>query len=469
MAALSILTTKFVAIGLSKELAGNYNSVYGYLQLFGILADFGLYAVAVREVSRAIDRVRVMGALIILRSIILAFSLASALAFVWIMPAWRGTPLPLGVTIASLVPFFTLLAGILRTIFQVHYKMQYVFIAEVAQRIVTVSMIGFFIFLGVRGSADLQIYHMFLFVGGIGAFVLFLVSFVYGNSLEPIRIQFDKTEILRLLSFAAPYGAAYLCMALYRQLDVTLIALLRPDFELQNAYYGFAARMGDMAFLFPTFLLNSTLPIVAERDANKQDNRGVLGKTFLLILLLGTVSSLFAFFWARPLVMLLTTEQYLSTAITPGTDTALALLALPMFLNGLILYSFYVLLTRHAWQTLVSRLVIGSILSLALNLYLIPSLGFVGAAYTSIIVHSVLVLLLLPLSMRTMPMKIPSKDLLRWITFALLFGGALAIARPLLTNIPLTILGIVAAIGFGSFLGWILKLHRSLLGRRKEA
>ena len=42
MASLSILTTKFVAIGLTKELAGNYNSAYGYLQLFGILADFGL-------------------------------------------------------------------------------------------------------------------------------------------------------------------------------------------------------------------------------------------------------------------------------------------------------------------------------------------------------------------------------------------------------------------------------------------
>ncbi len=53
MAALSILTTKFVAIGLSQELAGHYNTAYGYLQLFGILADFGLYAVAVREVSQA--------------------------------------------------------------------------------------------------------------------------------------------------------------------------------------------------------------------------------------------------------------------------------------------------------------------------------------------------------------------------------------------------------------------------------
>src|SRR3989338_8721052 len=71
MAALSILTVKFIAVGLTKELAGYYNSSYGYLQLFGILADFGLYAIAVREVAAAKNRSEVLGGLIILRTLIL--------------------------------------------------------------------------------------------------------------------------------------------------------------------------------------------------------------------------------------------------------------------------------------------------------------------------------------------------------------------------------------------------------------
>ena len=44
----------------------------------------------------------------------------------------------LGVTIALFVPFFTLLAGMLRTIFQVQYQMHYVFIAEVVGKVVPV-------------------------------------------------------------------------------------------------------------------------------------------------------------------------------------------------------------------------------------------------------------------------------------------------------------------------------------------
>ena len=71
MAVLSIVTVKFVAIGLSKELAGHYNSAYGYLQMFGILADFGLYAIAVREVSKAKDKSAVLSAVLCLRILIL--------------------------------------------------------------------------------------------------------------------------------------------------------------------------------------------------------------------------------------------------------------------------------------------------------------------------------------------------------------------------------------------------------------
>ena len=165
MAALSIASVKFVAIGLTKELAGSYNSAYGFLQLFGILADFGLYAVAVRELSKARERAAVFGSLLAIRLIILVISLSVALGIAWTVPSWQHTPLPLGITIAALVPLFTLLAGIIRTIFQVEFKMQYVFIAEVMQRIFTTGAIGMWILAGTNNSSDITIYYWFLAIG----------------------------------------------------------------------------------------------------------------------------------------------------------------------------------------------------------------------------------------------------------------------------------------------------------------
>ena len=487
MAALSILTTKFVAIGLTKELAGNYNSAYGYLQLFGILADFGLYAVAVREVARAVPAGRgvlqyaptehpkknetredVLGALIVLRCIIMTISLGSALFLIWTLPQWRGTPLPLGVTIAILVPFFTLLAGIIRTVFQVTYRMHFVFIAEVTQRIISTALIGLFIVMGIRQSHDLQIYHMFLYAGGVGAFVLFFLSLVFGNRLMPLWGRnipaLPNIKLLkRLFLLAAPYGIAFLFTALYRQFDTTLIALLRPDYEIQNAYYGFVVRMTDMAYLIPTFLLNSTLPIVSERDSKGEDTSGLLGKTFLILLTLGSISLLFAMLWSRPLVALLTTDAYLSTPFHPGTDTALFLLGIPMFLNGIIQYSFYVLLTRHRWQQLVATLGIGVVLSLGLNLWLIPLLGFRGNAITSIVVHTLLAILLLPQAIRTMPLRLPVNGLMRWLLFSIGLGLGLGLGKPFLTGNLMTVIGLGVATAWMGILFWMTRMKEAVM------
>lgn len=444
---LAILTVKFVAIALSKELAGNYNSAYGYLQLFGILTDFGLYAVAVRELSRSDDKGSILGNLLILRLGILVMSFAVAISIAWLLPMWRGTPLPLGITIAALVPVFTLSAGMLRTVFQVYYKMHLVFIAEIMQRVTAAVLIGWIVWTGVRGSNDLHVYHLLLFYGGIGAFVLFAILSVASLWFVRVHMRFRKQEILRYIRACAPYGIAFLCIALYRQFDLTLIAILRPDYELQNAYYGFVLRMADTAFLLPTLLLNSVLPVLNERDEKGDDVRKLAGGTLAATLILGSLMALGAAIWARPLMQLLTTDAYLSTTTRAGSDTALRLIALPMFCNAVISYGFYMLLTKHRWQPLISTLVMGVAFSFAMNILMIPRFGFTGAAFTSVVVHILLATLLLPRALKILPVTLPRFFLLKWATLVVVTTGALFAGLPLLTSSFSTLVGMVA-IGF---------------------
>ena len=466
MAMLSIITIKLVVTGLGKELFGQYNTAYGYLQIFGILADFGLYAVSVREVGRMAtkpEREKVLGVLTIIRCIITALSLGAAILIAWGLPQWHGTPLPTGIAIAAFVPGFTLLAGVLRTVFQVEYKMHYVFIAEVTQRVVTVGLTAALVLMGVRDSVDPRMYYIFLGIGGVGAFVLFVLSVIFASRLMDIRPRWDGVLFRRILLHAAPYGVAFLCTALYRQFDVTLISLLRPhDFRIQNADYGAVQRMMDMAYLFPTFLLNSTLPILSARDAKGEDTRDFLGKVLLAVLLLGSTAFLFSVFWARPLMELLTNDQYLSTATTPGADTALGILAGSMFFNGLLVFSFYVLLTRHRWKPLVATLLVGVVVSLVSNLLLIPQLGFVGASYTSVITHALLVLLLLPQSLRVLPIRIPWTLWRQWIGYTALLAGFLFVSGPFLTGPLATMLFLAAGSVWMATVAGGLGIHRTL-------
>lgn len=470
MAVLSAVSVKFVAMGLSQELAGAYNSAYGYLQLFAILADFGLYAVSVREVSAAEDKEKVLGGLLVLRSVIVVLSLGSAIVIAWLVPSWQGTPLPLGIAIAAFVPFFTLLAGVLRTVFQVTFTMQYVFIAEVLQRVLTAGLMALIILSGVRLSTDQRVYEWFLWVGAVGAALLFALSAVFSVRLMRIRPTFDRVLLTRLLRASAPYGIAFLCIALYRQFDLTMIALLRDDFRLQNAVYGFASRISEMSYLLPTFLLNSTLPILSARAVRGEPTDRLLGKTLLLVLLFGSMSSLFSFFWATPIMSLLTTPAYLESATRFGSDTALSLLAAPMFLNGIVLFSFYTLLALHRWKPLVLCMIGAVVLSLTLNFSWIPTLGFIGAIRTSTLVHLFLCVTLFPLAVRAMPVSLPLHQIVRWVIFSAILGLSLFFTAPLLTSLPLSIFGLIFGAALTLGIAYGVGFHRifALTARTSE-
>ncbi len=460
MAVLSAVSVKCVAIGLSQELAGAYNSAYGYLQLFAILADFGLYAVSVREVSAANDKEKVLGGLLVLRSMIVVLSLGSAVLIAWFVPAWEGTPLPLGISIAAFVPFFTLLAGVLRTVFQVTFHMQYVFIAEVLQRVLTTGLMALLVLAGVRLSSDLRVYEWFLWIGAGGALLLFGLSGFFAVRFMRIRPTFEGALLLRLLKASAPYGVAFLCIALYRQFDLTMIAVLRTDFALQNSVYGFASRITEMTYLVPTFLLNSTLPVINQRLAQREPTDRLLGKTLLLILVFGSASALFALFFATPIMSLLTSPAYLEAAGQPGSDTALSLLAAPMFLNGIVLFSFYTLLTKHEWKPLVLCMIGAVLVSLALNVYWIPELGFIGAIRTSTVAHLFLCATLFPCALRSMPVTLPLSSLVRWGIFSSVLGACLYATAPFLSTLTASMIGLALGAVLAALIGYIAGFHR---------
>lgn len=462
MAVLSALTVKLVATGLSVSLAGTYNSAYGFLQIFAILADFGLYAVSINELSRTQEKERVLGALLTIRVTLTVLSLGAAIVLAWLLPMWQGTPLPLAISIASLVPFLTLLAGVLRTVFQITYTMHTVFIAEVLQRLVTVLLMVWVLMDGLRGSTDPDTLMLFLWLGVAGSVALFLISFFGAVRRMRVRPSFVWGDIRPLLTRAMPYGVAFLCIALYRQFDLTMIAMLRDDFQLQNARYGFALRVAEMTYLVPTFLLNSTLPLLSTKLSDGQSVSSLLRKTFLTLLFLGLFSSIFAFFWARPLMQLFTDTVYLATNTAPGADTALMLLAPSMFLNMIVLFSFYTLLSTHKWRLMLVPMVIAVVLSVFLNITFIPAFGFIGSAVTLIVVHLLLACSLLPLSLRAAPFAMSVSDYLRLLGFGIGIALIAMLLVPLLTTTLSIIISGVVAIALVGSVALLLKLPQTL-------
>jgi O-antigen/teichoic acid export membrane protein len=459
---LGIISIKFVTTALSQSLVGNYQTVYSYLQIFGILADFGLYAVAVRELSKSAQPHVTLGSLVVLRALITFLSLGSAFAIAWIIPSFHGTPLPLGITIALFVPFFVLLSGMIRTVFQVHYKMHAIFMAEVCSKFVPVCLIGLAVLLGARESQNLSLYYLFLAFGGLGSLTLFFLSVLFVWGLLSVRPAFSWNEFCRLARLALPFGLAFLFTTIYRQSDVTLIAFLRPhDYDIQNAYYGTVLRLAEVGFLLPTFLLNSALPMMSGTEKNEHQLAHFRGQVLLSLLVLGSLVSLFSYFWARPIILLVTRESYLSTAYSFGADTALELLSLSIFLSFLVSFFFYLLLSVHAWKPLLLSTFIAALFSVFINLSFIPLMGFVGAGITSILTHIILAILLTLSALSRVKVCLRFAPYVRWFVFSLLMACLLFATRLSLSGSLRTLIAGLLVLGVSGVLAFLLGLIRN--------
>jgi O-antigen/teichoic acid export membrane protein len=147
----------------------------------------------------------------------------------------------------------------------------------------------------------------------------------------------------------------------------------------------------------------------------------------------------------------------------PGADTALKFLALPMFLNGLVLFSFYTLLTEHRWKPLVGCMLVAVVLSIGFNLLLIPHFGFMGAIRTSTIVHLFLAVSLLPFALRVLPASFPVAYAGRWALYTVVLGALLGLSGPFLSSVPSTLIGCAIGTAGVAALGFVCGFHRLVL------
>ena len=101
-ALVSVFIVKLITNFLSVGGYGEYVSIYEFLAFFGILADLGLFTIAVREMAKYEDRTNfILGNVLSLRTIMSMVAMSLAIGVAFLIPQYRETYLPIGVAIAS--------------------------------------------------------------------------------------------------------------------------------------------------------------------------------------------------------------------------------------------------------------------------------------------------------------------------------------------------------------------------------
>ncbi|MBN1952952.1 MAG: oligosaccharide flippase family protein [Bacteroidales bacterium] len=219
--------------------------------------------------------------------------------------------------------------------------------------------------------------------------------------------RIDLRQFIPIIRQLLPYASLVLLMALYYRADSIFLGLLLPDGDKQAGIFAHGFRILDFlsnyALLFPILLL----PIFSRIIHQKKPVAGLLQLSVLLLMIPSLCVIAPAIIYRQELFQILYTEH-----IQPSAD-AFAILTISFF-GMCISYTFGALLTANGNLKQLNLMAAGAvIISVTLNLVLIPKHEVLGAAianasaqFFTMIIHIILVV-------KIFRMKIHGKLLLR--------------------------------------------------------
>lgn len=402
-AVLSIFVLKMISGYLGTAGYGDYTTIYQYLAFFGIAADFGIFTITVKEMSKDTKKIpQILGNVLGMRTALALLTMGLAAIVVLFIPSYSNTIIPMGVLIATLATIFTLLNGTVSTVLQVHLKMQYATIGLIIGKIVSVGYIAAVVYYLYVGNTTIGFEHL-IWAGVLGNFAMLLLTTYYARRYTKITYCFDFAYWKRIFITSLPYGVALVLNNIYFRLDVLLLTMILPHTQTmadgtttcpaaicgdtEAGLYGVGMRFLEMMIIIPVYYMNSVLPIMTRfLEEQSEKVKKIIQYSFDFLVATAMPIMIGGFILAIPIIRLISDEDFVSGVVhSYGSDIAVQFLMFAMFfsfINALFGFTLVVLNKQSQLMYINAACVLFNLVS---NLIVIPFWGFRGAAATSIL------------------------------------------------------------------------------------
>ncbi len=474
-AALSIVVLKIITSYLGTAGYGDYTTIYQFLAFFGILADFGIYTITVKEMSRDESKIpMILGNVMGLRTFLVIFSMGLAILMAFLIPSYSDTLIPIGILIATLTTFVTLLNGTISSVLQVHLKMQYATVGLMIGKLISVLYMAWVAYIAFTNDLVNGFYHL-LWSGVIGNLVMLLITAYYVRRFTKITYQFNYSYWKKIFVTALPFGVAVILNTIYFRIDIILMSFLLPHSQtLANpeacktmlcsdteiGLYGVAMKFLEMLVIIPVYFMNSVLPIMTKYiEQGNQKLRRVIQYSFDF--LMATASPIVAggFILAIPITHFVSNKTFLSGSdFTFGSDKAIQILVFALFFSFLNALFGITLVAMNRQIKLMYINAIAVVFNLITNLMFIPHFGFRGAAITSVFSEFIILILAYIVTKKVLGFHLSIKTLIRTLFSALLMGFVVWIGFRSMQSLHYLIqLAILVPLGGAIYIGLMFK------------
>ena len=449
---LSIIVLKIISGYLGTSGYGDYTTIYQFLAFFGIIADFGIYTITVKEMSKDESKIPViLGNIMGLRSLLAIFAMGLAVAAVFLMPNYENTLIPIGVLIATLATIITLLNGTISSVLQVHLKMHYTTIGLVLGKVVSVLYLAWVAYYAFTDNLTGGFYQL-LWSGVIGNLVMFLITAYYVRRYCKITYRFDFGYWKKVFITSLPFGVALILNTIYFRLDVILLTMLLPHSQtlpnhqaeclkafcsdVEVGLIGVAMRMLETLVIVPVYFMNSVLPIMTRFIEEQSEKiKSLMQYSFDFLIATALPILVGSFILAKPIIYFISDPEFVSGNVYKyGSDIGVKILMFAMlfsFINSLFGFTLVVLNK----QVRLMYINLGAVIfNLIANVVLIPYFGFRGSAVVSVISELIILIFTYMAAQKLLGFHISLKTFYRIFISSAVMGAVVYIGYIFMAN-----------------------------------
>lgn len=366
------LATAFVLSRyLGVEDFGRYNYVFAFYYFFFSVNEFGVSTVVIREVSQDRERAgEIIGSMLLFRMGLAIVSIIAAWLTIYVMGFPRQLALAL-VVYALILPVLAL--QLPSVIFQVVLRLEYPSIIGIFNRCIGFGLLMAAVGMG-AGIVGLIATLVLSEVISLFTLLKFAARFV-----RPIR-KYDARLWRSVLKSSIPLGITGIFVAVINRVD--FIMLERMTDLRQVGLYSAAYKVTNLLEAFPLMVMGTLYPLMSQYAAEDRYRLRALFRTSVLMLgavavPIGVAVTLFA-----PLII-----RLLFGASFVGAEHALGVLVWSTVFLYVAIVGGNVLISLGRERINMALNLVGAALNIVLNLWLIPKMGYIGAALATSVTY----------------------------------------------------------------------------------
>ena len=391
--ALALINLGFITRYLGKEGFGSYALVLAFISIFDILADFGLYSLMTREISRpGADEKKVASNIFTLRIVTLLIFLSLAIGAVWLFP--YSNQVKIGVAIGVIASLFLSASQVLMGIFQKYLRTDKVALAEVIGRGIQLGLVIVCVYFNLG-------FFSLLAALTIGAVFIFVINFFFARRYVILGLAFNFAYWKELFKMVFPIAISIVLTLIYFKIDSIFLSLgfinrLSANPISDVGIYGIAYKVLEGLIFFPAMFVGLIMPLLSRFAFSDQEQFKKISQKALDILVILVIPLMIGLLMlALPIVNLIGGKEFSASA---------PVLQILSFAIGLIFFgnlfgSSIIALNKQKTGTWIYFG--GMIFNIVTNLIFIPKYSYVGAASTTVATEFLVTILMIILIYRT--------------------------------------------------------------------